>query len=250
MHKFVPRLSQRYLYPLLMTNYALPTLSLRSRWFVPFISLLTVVTNSCTPAATARGAVSPATQQSATAQVPGVPNRPDLVTVVPFYWKPNESETEKTKVVIPAEVDGHHGNFIVDLGSPSLMLNRTFLRPSPTGGLDTVRESDTMDTHRLKNWNGADHAHVTMRIGTLLVDFQDTAIKTPNPEHFNAVLNHEWGNFGWNFSPRLGNIGPSVLAQFETIIDYTHQRLVLIRLDQAGNRLVQVPAYTPAWSAP
>ena len=52
------------------------------------------------------------------------------------------------------------------------------------------------------------------------------------------------------FSPRLGNIGPAVYEQFETIIDYTHQRVVLIRLDPAGHRLINVPAYTPKWTAP
>jgi hypothetical protein len=59
-----------------------------------------------------------------------------------------------------------------------------------------------------------------------------------------------WGNFSWVFSPRLGNIGPAVYEQFETIIDYTHQRVVLIRLDPAGHRLINVPAYTPKWTAP
>ena len=72
----------------------------------------------------------------------------------------------------------------------------------------------------------------------------------PESNHVNAVLNHAWGNFGWNFAPRLGNIGLSVLEPFETIIDYTHQRVVLIRLDSAGHRLANVPAYTPKWSAP
>jgi hypothetical protein len=59
-----------------------------------------------------------------------------------------------------------------------------------------------------------------------------------------------WGNFSWVFAPRLGNIGLNVLGQFETIIDYTHKRVVLIKLDSAGNRLAKVPAYTPQWTAP
>ena len=50
---------------------------------------------------------------------------------------------------------------------------------------------------------------------------------------------------------RFGNIGLSALAPFgDDFIDYTHRRVVLIRLDTAGHRLAPVPAYTPRWSAP
>lgn len=183
--------------------------------------------------------------------MPGIPHLPNVVTIVPFYAKPDETEAEQTKVVIPAEVDGRRGNFIVDLGDPDLDLNRTFLQPSPTGGVDTVT-----DAHRLPDHVGDvpvtwDKVHVTLRIGTLRVaDFDDPSIHIPAHPHANATLNHIFGNFSWVFAPRLGNIGLCVLDQFETIIDYTHQRLVLIRLDKAGRRLARVPAYTPKWSAP
>ena len=180
--------------------------------------------------------------------IPGVPNRPDLVTVVPFYWKPNETEREQTKVVIPAEIDGHRSIFIVDIGCSPLILNRTFLQPSPTGGIDTVTDANRIrDTIQENDLFHFDRVHVqTVRIGTFKIAVEDTGIDGGG----NALLGHEWGNFSWVFSPRLGNIGLSVLAQFETIIDYTHRRLVLIRLDSAGHRLVDVPAYTPRWSAP
>ena len=71
-----------------------------------------------------------------------------------------------------------------------------------------------------------------------------------DPTRYNVVLGHLWGNFGWVFGPRLGNIGPAVLEPFETIIDYTNRRVVLIRLDSAGRRLATVPGYTPRWHAP
>ena len=70
-----------------------------------------------------------------------------------------------------------------------------------------------------------------------------------NPQHMNAVLSHHFGGFSV-FAPRLGNIGTAALEPFETIIDYTHQRLILIRLDAAGHRLAKVPAYTPAQTVP
>jgi hypothetical protein len=72
----------------------------------------------------------------------------------------------------------------------------------------------------------------------------------PNPQHINAFLNHAWHNFSGEVTPILGNIGTSVLEPFETIIDYTHRRVILIRLDKAGHRLAKVPAYTPRWTAP
>lgn len=181
-------------------------------------------------------------------RLPGIPNRPDLVTVVPFYSKPDETEREMTKAVIPAEIDGHRSIFIVDIGCPPLMLNRTFLQPSPTGGIDTVTEANRIpDTIQENDVEHFDKVHVNqVKIGTFNITVEDTTIGGFN----NAYLGHEWGNFSWVFAPRLGNIGLSVLSQFETIVDYQHQRLVLIRLDQAGHRRVAVPAYTPKWSAP
>jgi hypothetical protein len=197
---------------------------------------------------------------STTTAIPGVPNRPDLVTVIPFYWKPNETHLEQTKVIIPVEIDGWHGIVNLDLGAGTAILNRTFLQPSPTGGVDTITDANRLpdSTSREDYLSGSpkdwEKAHVTMRIGTLLDEFDCPALtqaagESP-PHRYNAILNHLWGNFSWVFSPRLGNIGPDVYEQFETIIDYTHRRVVLIRLDQAGHRLVQVPAYTPKGTAP
>ena len=183
--------------------------------------------------------------------IPGIPNRPDIVTVVPFYTKPNETEAEQTKVIIPAEVDGRRGNFVVDLGDPDLDLNRTFFQPSPTGGVDTVTDANRIPDHAGDRPNTWDKVHVRMRIGTLQVaDFDDPPIHTAEHPHANATLNHIFGNYTWVFAPRFGNIGLCVLEQFETIVDYTHHRLILIRLDSAGHRMAAVPAYTPRWSAP
>ena len=223
-----------------MTTYP-STLPNRSHWFVPLVTVLTVVTSSCTPAATTRVAQIPAQRQPTTIQVPGIPNKPELVTVVPFYWKANEDDEEKTKVVIQAEISGHRGNFILDLGTFDGDVNRTFLRPNATGGIDTVLATDTTDPHRQ---HGRDSVHAMFHVGTLNVE-----PKNYTDSHFNATLDHAFGNFRV-FAPRLGSIGLSILEQFETIIDYTHKRVILIRLDDAGHRLVDVPAYTPKWSAP
>jgi hypothetical protein len=37
-------------------------------------------------------------------------------TVIPFFQKPEKTDQEQTKVVVMAEVDGHPGVFVVDLG--------------------------------------------------------------------------------------------------------------------------------------
>jgi hypothetical protein len=180
--------------------------------------------------------------------------------VVPFYSKPNETAREKTKVVIPAEVDGRHGIFILDLGATETVLNRTFLQPRSVGGVDTVTDANRIPDHTPMTdyFHGDlqpfDKAHVTMRIGTLVSNSDSPCLthtlQEPDPHRYNAVLGHLWGNFSWVFAPRLGNIGLAELEPFETIIDYTHRQVVLIQLDQIGHRLVEVPAYTPKWTAP
>ena len=183
-----------------------------------------------------------------------------VVTVIPFYWKPHETALEQTRVVIRAEIDGWHGLVSLDLGARTAMLNRTFLQPSPTGGVDSVTDANRLPDHtphtnyideHPRDWEGA---RVTLRLGTLIDTFDNSgmtqALDDPTPHRYNALLGHWWGNFSHDLSPRLGNIGPAVYEQFETIIDYTHRRVVFIRLDTAGHRLADVPAYTPKWTAP
>ena len=192
----------------------------------------------------------------------GIPNRPNDVTVIPFYTKPNETPLEQTKAVIEAEIDGHRGVFIFDLGAGTAVLNRTFLQPNAKGGVDTVTDANRIpdNTPRSDYINSAeqerqlDHVHVTVKVGTLVSNYDDSALtafmQEKDPHRYNAELGHLWGNFGWVFGPRMGNLGPAVFQPFETIVDYTHRRIVLIRLDAAGHRVVDVPAYTPRATMP
>ena len=210
----------------------------------------------------AEGAAKPATAVAPVKDlIPGVPNLPDLITVIPFYTKPDETDLEKTKAVIEAEIDGRRGVFIFDLGDSPMMLNRTYLQPNAAGGVDTVTDANrakdnTPQTDYMDNENFAqyDRAHVTVRMGTLVSHFDDpnlnAAVNEPDPHKYNVMLGHLWGNFGWVFGPRLGNIGPSAIEPFEAIVDYTNRRVVLIKLDSAGHRMAQVPGYTQRWSEP
>lgn len=192
------------------------------------------------------------------AAIPEVTGMPDVVTVVPFVELPHPTAAERLQVMISADVDGHRGNFLVDLGDPDLDLNRAYLQPSPTGGVDTVVDqhrlpTSTVNTDDPSRW---EKVHVVMRIGTLRVDPDDPDINSAQqPHRFNATLNDMHAGFGQSTSgyflvPRLGDIGLCVLRPFETIIDFRHRRLVLIRLDHAGHRLAVVPGYTPRWTAP
>jgi hypothetical protein len=191
---------------------------------------------------------------------PGIPNLPDLVAIIPFYWKPHETAREKTKVVITAEIDGRRGNFILDLGDVPTALNRTYLQPNAAGGVDTVTDSNRVadNTPRSNYLSGDlrpwDRAHVKVRLGTLVSTFDDPgltkAVGESDPHRYNVILGHLWGDFGWVFAPRLGNIGPAVLESFETIIDYPRKRVILIRLDSAGHRMAEVPEYTQRWTTP
>jgi hypothetical protein len=224
------------------------------------VSAPTVPAPACTQASAAppgNGAALVTPQSMA-----GIPSLPDDVTVIPFYTKPNETPLEQTKAVIEAEIDGHRGVFIFDLGAGTAVLNRTVLQPNTKGGVDTVTDANRIpdNTPRFDYINGAeqeqqlDHVHVTVRLGTLVSHYDDPALTAfmheKDPHRYNAELGHLWGNFGWVFGPRLGNLGPAVFQPFETIVDYTHRRIVLIRLDAAGHRVVDVPAYPPRVQMP
>lgn len=76
-----------------------------------------VVTSACTHTAILPAASAAAVPRSTSVEppalvnaVPGIPNLPDLVTVVPFFWKPHETGLEQTKVIIPAKVNGYRFN--------------------------------------------------------------------------------------------------------------------------------------------
>ena len=190
--------------------------------------------------------------------MPGMIPPSDLVTVVPFQLAPRY-------VLIAAELDGHRGLFLLDTGTPHVWLNSMYLKPGQRGNgeypdIDPVAQGDT------DVGGSSDGANPflaifpkkisritlhTLRIGTLLYQFDTTGAGRPvRPLHpFSATLARDirFKLFG---QPVLGMLGLEFMSSFETIIDYPHQRLTLIRLDSAGRRLAAVPAYTPAATVP
>jgi hypothetical protein len=80
--------------------------------------------------------------------------------------------------------------------------------------------------------------------------FDTTHVESAGQFINNAIFWPKEDRFQQFNQPVLGFFGQPALAPFETIIDYTHQRLIFIRLDSAGHRRVSVPAYTPATTIP
>ncbi|HXC24894.1 MAG TPA: hypothetical protein VNU46_03190, partial [Gemmatimonadaceae bacterium] len=147
------------------------------------------------------------------------------VTVVPF----TVDDPDNGAILLPAELGGRRGIVLLDTGTPGGgLLNRQYVKPNPTGGLDTVLAGEPIPQNPI-------YVNVPVRIGTL---------QTPHP--VNVVVIDDSG-FAQNhrFQSSIGRIGLAGLEPFDAIIDYAHQRLVLIRLDAAGHRLAAVPAYTP-----
>jgi len=172
--------------------------------------------------------------------LPNLPVNSDQVTVVPFQV-PLDQVRVPGSILVSAEVDGHRGTFLLDTGSPLIFLNPDYLRPNATGGVDTVT------TPPRAPLDSAPFVTVhTLRIGSILyhcdagpVEISETRFRS------NAYLLDDDRIRDQGY-PVLGFLGLAALAPFETIIDYTHQRLILIRLDAAGHRLVPVSAYQPA----
>jgi hypothetical protein len=134
--------------------------------------------------------------------------------------------------------------FFLDSGSPLVLLNNAYWRLDPTTGVDTLQTGDPLTPgHTFVNVH-------TMRVGSLVYHFDTTHVESAGQFRNNAIVWPKEDRFQSFNPPVLGFFGQPALAPFETIIDYTHQRLVLIRLDSAGRRRVPVPAYTPATTIP
>ena len=233
----------------------LPRLPISARQLSLLLSILVILSNACgpmtpSPASTA-GAPAPVTSQHATlADAPRIPDQPDLVTIVPFQFA---AVPGPGFILFPAQVDDLYGTFLLDTGSPVVILNRAYIRPGHDGGIDTV----TPLGHRCLPSGAGGVRAVTMqtvRIGTLRQTLDPFTVGSPKgkdllPPPANAFLGDDarLGMFG---QPVLGFFGLNALEPFETIIDYRHKRLILIRLDAAGRRRVAVPAYTPMRTMP
>jgi hypothetical protein len=166
-------------------------------------------------------------------------NQPGLVTVIP-------AQLYNGFVLVPAVVDSLHGDFMLDTGSPVVVLNDEYVRPRIGGGVDSIR--GPLD--RGPDATGAMVDLHAIKLGTLTHRFGKTGVGPPRTWPNTGMLGLS-GRFRATFKqPILGTIGLAAIEPFETIIDYSHQRVVLIRLDSAGRRMVAVPQFTVAMTVP
>ena len=195
----------------------------------------------------------------------GMAARPEVVTVVPFQLD-STSDDPTGYILVQAEVDGLRGTFLLDTGAPFMHLNGEYVQPGPDGGIDTVTHAkgpcvnpprpsklirDLTDVLK----TGCDVTVHTLHIGTLVQHLAVTDIGPPVPvfpTNALAITSDERfkNDFDARGHPVLGWLGSSALEGLETIIDYPHRRLILIRLDPSGRRLVEVPAYMPTTTVP
>ena len=99
---------------------------------------------------------------SSTERMPGIPNVPDLVTVVPLQLP------AAGYPLIPAAVDGRQGMFLLDMGAVGISLNKQHIKVGLHGVLDTVTAGNPTDTA------GTTITVHTIRIGTLLAPLGTT----------------------------------------------------------------------------
>lgn len=175
-------------------------------------------------------------QTPSTVPVAGVPVRPEVVTVVPFQlWMGAHGQWHGAWIKFPAAIDGRYGSFFLDSGAGDCMMN------SDSVPLDSAQRV------QLRMGNDRYTIH-TIRVGTLSATLDSADIGPPIPQPSNAHLDTDQDPD--YFHGVRGTVGLNGIEPFETIVDYVHHRLVFIRLDSAGRRLADVPAYTPAGAVP
>jgi hypothetical protein len=181
--------------------------------------------------------VVPATPGSVSAPIALEKN--GLITVLP-------ADLYNGFVLVHAEVDGLHGTFMLDTGSPVVVLNDEYVRPLSNHGVDTVKNPSDRNPDAV----GALVDLHTIVFGTATHQFGDSGIGPPRTWPHTGMIGLS-GRFRATFNqPILGTIGLTALEPFETIIDYVHRQVILIRLDSAGRRMVPVPRFVAQTTIP
>lgn len=141
---------------------------------------------------------------------------------------------------------------MLDTGAPVIILNAEYLQVTEWVGRDTVRQLDTLRPGDAPTPGQARLTVHTLQLGTLQIALDTTNVGSPTLLPYNAKLASEASEH--KAAPKgvtmLGILGLPAWESVETIIDYAHRRLILIRLDAAGRRLARVPRYTPVQRIP
>ena len=213
----------------------------------PLVSVRLRLAGALLPLALSAGLPAPLSPAGAPPGERGPGTLPPGVTTVPIQL------VRGGVILVPAEVNGHRGVFVLDPEAPVILLNSEYVTPTSTGGLDTNTAALAADTRAAKNGNITPvwtSDSVQMRIGTLTMSVTRQSegakryipyVAVAAPMH---ALSAAWGGHV------LGILGLPVMAPYETVLDYAHQRLTLIPVDSVGRRRVAMPAYTPTTTVP
>jgi len=129
--------------------------------------------------------------------------------------------------LIEASIDGQIGNFVFDTGSTSLVLNKTYFRNYARSGRSAGGISGTNSP--------VEHTRVRQ------LDFAGISLYNLNADI--VSLGHIENRRGIRI---LGLLGMDVLKNFEMIIDFRAQTLVLHRINRKGDKInSEVEVFTP-----
>jgi hypothetical protein len=174
-----------------------------------------------------------------------VPDSSAVSAVLPF-------QLIDSLIFVPAAVNDRRGLFMLDVGAMPLVLNQRYWRYTRGVEVDTLLDPRDAIPHDTTD------------------PFPSATVRTVQLGPFvHQVTPRDWDTLSVNFEkirgalarlqsdltpagsqPVLGNLGLMDLTPYETVFDYTHQRLVLIRVDTAGRRLAPVPEFTPVAMVP
>ncbi|HXC24889.1 MAG TPA: hypothetical protein VNU46_03165 [Gemmatimonadaceae bacterium] len=178
-----------------------------------------------------------------------------MMTILPFQHVPGGA-IEAGGIYVQAALNGRHGTLNLDTGAWLMQLGSNHWTRHPDSTLDTLRDARAADPDTSQD--GAARVE-TIQFGTLPPHHLDlTDVQTvngfyggENPLRENVNVNFgEWDPHMAGGKAVLGDLGLVDLVPYETIIDYQHQRLILIRLDTTGRRLAPVPTFTVVDSVP
>jgi hypothetical protein len=137
-------------------------------------------------------------------------------------------------ILIEADVEGHHGTFMLDTGAPMLFLNTAYVTPH--------------DSTITAQASSAATGVVDVRLGVARTVQYGTAVRHRVRVAYMDLraLDRQVGQ------PVLGIFGVDQLSPFETVLDYRAGRIHLIPVDTNGHRMMPgswMPA-TDSLSAP
>lgn len=128
-------------------------------------------------------------------------------------------------IYIEAMADQQSGAFLIDTGYRGILLNRSFFEGMPS---DMYLQGSNGTGGQLE------HKMVDLKIGLMQIDGLEAQV---------ADISKLENSIG---IPLHGMIGSTFFEEFELLIDYTNNNIVLTKLDAKGEKMVEIPTISPA----